>query len=83
MAMPRLFCLIGLLLAGCAYDPPLTADHAAPAYRNALARCQKDVYRDASRKANATPSSAVESLFTSDEPQRQAIRACMQHRGYA
>ncbi len=73
---------IGLLLAGCAYDPPMRTDHAAPQYRDALARCHKDIDTAASRKANATPSSAIAALFASDEPQRRGIQACLEKRGY-
>ena len=81
--MIRLFAATAVLLAGCAaYDPPLAGDHAVPRYQTDLQRCRKDAQARADRKANATPGSAFNAIFTSDEPVRQDIRTCMQARGY-
>ena len=72
-----------LLLSACAaYDPPVTGDHTAFRYQTDLQRCRKQADAAAARTANATPSSAVRAVFTSDEPERQQIRSCMQSRGY-
>ncbi len=75
---------LALLLAGCAaYDPPLAGDHAAAGYRSDLKRCRKDVDAEVSRKANASPSSAVAAMFASDKPEHDQVLACMEARGYA
>ena len=74
--------MAGVLLAGCAYDPPVQADHAAPKYEADLAKCRKQAALAAGRIANATPQSSIRSLFASDEPERQDIRECMRGRGY-
>ena len=76
--------LLAILPAACAnYDPPMAGDHTAPRYQADAARCRKQASAAAARTANATPQSALRAAFASDEPQREAVRSCMQSRGYA
>ncbi len=75
---------ITVTLAGCGggYDPPMTGDHARPSYQIALARCQKQAQANYDRLANATPKTAIVSMFQSGDAKRADIEACMKGRGY-
>ena len=78
----RSLCAV-LLLAGCAsYDPPVAADRGSARYQADLARCHRQAEKRADQVANASPSSAVKALFTSDAPEHQDETRCMVSRGY-
>ena len=83
--MSRLCVAVLILLAGCAgpYDPPVAGDRASVKYKSDITRCRKDARTAASRKANATPQSSLESMFDSGDAERQDVVKCMQGRGYA
>ncbi len=82
--MSRLCLALVALLAGCAtYDPPVDGDRGSAKYKADLARCQTEASRTASRKANATPSTAFMALFGSGEQERQDLTICMQAHGFA
>lgn len=72
------------LLAGCAnyYDPPMQGDHSTEKYQADLKKCHRQVNVPANRVANATVGSTIQSVFKSDDPQRDATRTCMQSKGY-
>jgi hypothetical protein len=78
-----LFALL-ILLAGCAsaYDPPVTGDRSSTKFQADLVRCRKQASTAASRRANATPQSAVKAMFDSGDQERQDLTTCMQGRGY-
>ena len=83
MAIARPWVLLGLLLAGCAgFDPPVGGDHHSVKYQADLQRCHTQAEKQASQIANATPSSAVRALFTSDQPEHDSETTCMVARGY-
>lgn len=72
-----------LLVAGCArYDPPVAGDHSSPKYAADLVKCRKQAALLASKKANATPQSAVMAVFDSGDAERTNVLTCMQGRGY-
>ena len=81
--MQRLLIAFVVLLAGCAaYDPPVVGDRDAPKFQADLVRCRKQASTAASKKANATPQSAIAAVFASGDQQRKDLVACMQSRGY-
>lgn len=79
--MNRALIAMGLLVAGCAYEPPVR-DRSAPAYQTDLSACQ-DSGRAAVNARNAKTglawfSSPVRRPFQI----REAVRACMEGKGY-
>ncbi len=82
--MPRLSIALVILLAGCAahYDPPVVGDRDNPKFQADLVRCRKQASTAASKKANATPQSAVAAVFDSGDQERKDLVACMQSRGH-
>ena len=44
--MKRLFPVLLLLFGGCAYDPPVKADHASVNYQHDLSTCQASALAD-------------------------------------
>ncbi len=75
--------LLCLLLAGCAgFDPPVGGNHQSAKYQADLGKCHAQAEKRASQIANATPSSAVRALFTSDQPEHEDETTCMVARGY-
>ena len=82
--MPRLIVTLALFLAGCAaYDPPVVGDRSNVKYQTDIERCRKQAATAASRKANATPQSAIMAMFDSGDQRRKDVVTCMQARGYA
>lgn len=75
--------LAALLPAACAYDPPMKADHGAPAYRTALADCQKSGNAKASRDVNAFAKLWFTYPVSYPLRQRREIESCMVGKGYA
>ena len=78
-------CLAALLaLSGCAspYDPPVQGDRASAKYQADIARCRKQADLVATRKANATPQSAIMAVFKSADAEHHDVTLCMQQHGY-
>ena len=72
-----------VLLAGCAsFQPPVSGDHASAKYQADLGKCRTQAAKHASQIANATPSAAFKSMFSSDRPEHDEETACMVGRGY-
>ena len=83
MAASRIVLAAALLLAGCSgYDPPMAGAHDTVRYQTDLRRCRKEADAKATRLANRTPETAAVALFSSDEPERQDVLACMKTHGY-
>ena len=82
--MQRLAFMIMLALAGCAasYDPPVAGDRANPKFQADLVRCRTDASKAASRRANATPQSALKAVFDSGNQEHKDLTACMEARGH-
>jgi len=74
--------LAALAVSACAYDPPMRANHAAPAYRADLKQCQTDGEAEASRRVHALFRLFVFYPITYPVEIRIATRECMQHKGY-
>ncbi len=72
-----------VLLAGCAaFQPPVGGDHASAKYQADLVKCRTQAAKHATQIANATPTSAVKAMFTSDRAEHDEATACMVGRGY-
>jgi hypothetical protein len=83
MIAPRCLALAALLgLAACAYDPPMRADHAAPAYRADLKACRASGSRQANLVVSRRFPIWVAYPFTYPPEARRQIRACMEAKGY-
>lgn len=72
-----------LLLAGCAGDPAVVGDRAAPKFQADVKACRASgaaqvVKEDAKRFPDW-----VASPFTGPGQRRRAVRACMEAKGYA
>ncbi|MBV8094768.1 MAG: hypothetical protein JOY71_15590 [Acetobacteraceae bacterium] len=74
-------CLL-LLVAGCAYDPPMAADHAAPKYKTDLAACQDSAGKEASRRVKARFPLFVTYPISFPVEKRIETRKCMEGKGY-
>ncbi len=72
----------GLVLAGCAYDPPMRADHASATYRKDLVACQDAGDKEAHRRVMA--SGILFLTYPASLPIQQRIqtRKCMEGKGY-
>ena len=71
-----------LLLAACAYDPPVQGDRSSPAFQKALHACQ-GAAEHAEGRRNGTPSAAFVEIFDFHETEHHDVQTCMQARGYA
>jgi hypothetical protein len=72
-----------LAASGCAYDPPMRADHAAPAYRADLAACTDKADTDADRAVKKRGYLFATYPISFPLEKRAQVRACMERRGYA
>ncbi len=75
--------MVCAMLAACAYDPPMKADHDAVKYRADLKKCQVQSANAINAVRNATVGSTLRNMFDSDQPIREDILKCMQSRGYS
>ncbi len=86
-------CLVGLmvargricaliLLAGCAYDPPVSGDHGTEKYRADLAQCRQTVDTKIDLLNRSTFPAFVMSPFTGPPRKHDALRDCMVGKGY-
>ena len=82
--MSRLCLAVLIALTGCAapYDPPVAGDRASAKYQAEILRCRKAADAAATKKANATPQTAVASLFQSPDQEHQDVTLCMQQHGF-
>jgi hypothetical protein len=80
--MKRLLIVCLLMCGGCAYDPPVKADHASADYQHNLTTCQASALAVRHQTTFNTPGSLIMSIFTSDEPERVDIRRCLTAKGY-
>jgi hypothetical protein len=74
--------LAGLVLAGCAYDPPMRADHAAASYQKDLAACQEAGDKEADRRVMASGILFLTYPVSLPIEQRIQTRKCMEGKGY-
>ena len=81
--MRRTTILAAILLSGCAYDPPVIADHQAAAYKTDLEGCQTEAAVAARKLATATFKRFVVYPFSYPSLKREQTRLCMQKKGYA
>ncbi len=71
-----------LFLTGCAYDPPVVADHTSDTYRNDLAQCRQTVDAKVDLVNRSTFPAFVISPFTGPPRKRADVRDCMVAKGY-
>lgn len=71
-----------LIVAGCAYDPPMRADHHASAYRTDLAVCQEAGSKEADRRVLASGLLFLTYPVSQPVQTRIATRKCMEGKGY-
>lgn len=69
-------------LAGCAYDPPMQADHAAPAYRKDLGTCQAAGDKEAERRVMARGGLFLTYPVSLPILERIETRKCLEGKGY-
>ncbi len=69
-------------LAGCAYDPPMQADHASPAYRADLAACQEAGDKEAHRRVMAFGRLFLTYPVSLPVQERIETRKCLEGKGY-
>lgn len=74
--------LSGLALAGCAYDPPMRADHALAQYQKDLAACQDAGEKEAHRRVMASGILFLTYPISLPIEQRIQTRKCMEGKGY-
>ncbi len=74
--------LSGLALAGCAYDPPMRADHASAQYRKDLAACQDAADKEAHRRVMASGILFLTYPVSLPIQRRIQTRKCMEGKGY-
>ncbi len=83
--MPRVLAFLAaaaLGLAGCAYDPPMRADHAAAAYRKDLTACQSAGDKEAYRKVMARGPYFLTYPVSLPILERVETRKCLEGKGY-
>lgn len=74
--------LAALLLAACAYDPPMQADHASAAYRADLKACDASGSKEADRIEKAYAWRYYTYPISYPFERRSQIRKCMTGKGY-
>ncbi len=84
--MPKMRAFVAMatacLLAACAYDPPMQADHISAAYQTDLAACQESGSNEAHRRVMATfPLFATYPISLPIEIRVQT-RRCLEAKGY-
>jgi len=72
----------GLVLAGCAYDPPMRADHASAQYQKDLAACQEAGAKEAHRRVMASGILWMSYPISLPIERRIQTRKCMEGKGY-
>jgi ABC-type glycerol-3-phosphate transport system substrate-binding protein len=75
--------LLGLSGCGSPYDPPIAVDHTSAKYKTDIAKCQTSSAETVRLRNADTPWTWMISPFTGPPEVRTAIRACMEHDGYA
>lgn len=75
--------LLLLLVAGCAYDPPVRGDRASAKYQQDLGACRTATAEQVDRENAKRGPRWVASPVTRPFQLRTGIRACMQAKGYA
>ena len=71
-----------LLVAACAYDPPVQGDRSSPAFQKSLRACRSAAEHAAGRR-EGTPGAAIVQLFDFQETEHHDVQTCMTARGYA
>ncbi len=71
-----------LVLSGCAYDPPMKADHASAKYRADLAACQESGDREANRRVKARGILFLTYPMSLPIERRVQTRRCLEGKGY-
>ena len=71
-----------LLLAGCAYQPPLAGDHTLVKYKGDLKRCRDQAHVAVVQAAGKTPWTELQSIFWSRKPEHEDVLKCMLGKGY-
>ena len=74
--------LLALLVAGCAYDPPVRGDRASAKYRDDLGACRTATAERVDRDNAKRGPSWVVSPVTRPFQLRTGIRACMEAKGH-
>ncbi len=71
-----------LALSGCAFDPPMKADHASATYRTDLRACQKSAHKAAN--AHVLSRGILFLTYPVSLPivQRARTRQCLEAKGY-
>ena len=69
-------------LAGCAYDPPMRADHRSPGYRKDLAECQAAGDKEAERRVMARGPYFLSYPVSLPIFERIETRKCLERKGY-
>jgi hypothetical protein len=72
----------GLVLTGCAYDPPMRADHASAQYQKDLAACQDAGAKEANRRVMASGILFLTYPVSLPIERRIQTRKCMEGKGY-
>jgi hypothetical protein len=69
-------------MTGCAYDPPMQADHASPAYKANLHACRETAHKEADRIVKARGLLFLTYPVSLLIVRRIQLRKCMQGKGY-
>ncbi len=70
------------VLAGCAYDPPMRADHAAAGYRRDLTLCREAGDKEANRRVMASGGLFLTYPISLPIEERVQVRKCLEGKGY-
>ena len=70
------------MMASCAYDPPMRADHSSPPYKADLASCRETAHKEADRVVKARGLLFLTYPISLPIERRVQLRKCMQGKGY-
>ena len=71
-----------LLLAACAYDPPVQGDRSSAAFQKSLRAC-RSAAEHAEGRREGTPGAAFVQIFDFHQTEHHDVQTCMTARGYA
>lgn len=69
-------------MTGCAYDPPMQADHGSPAYKTNLHACRETAHKEADRIVKSRGPLFLTYPVSLVIVQRIQLRKCMEGKGY-